>query len=241
MPLVVLDPVVLVNTGKVPDGPSAKLLTLLAYGRTNVYLRKGAETEARALKHSSVDTPPDLDRGWASMDSDAYAKTFADYSALVTSIPAEGGTQDDWRLALSQGVIDRVVRRVGRLRDKEQLDLDAEIVARAVSEHVARWIPDRWASVPDYTGTGCIDANVSIHTALRAGAPLVVTRLKDACQPHKPQMYEPVDPGDEYPFGVTQAVHLDQLVAAFCQKFDFYAIDASVLERIAPSGPQHNR
>jgi hypothetical protein len=137
-------------------------------------------------------------------------------------------------------MIDRVVRRIGTLRDTQQLDLNAEIVARAVTEHVARWIPDRWRSVPDYTETGCIDSNVSIHTALRIGALLVVTKLADACGPSGRQMYDPVDTDQDYPVGVTQAVHLDQLVDAFCQQFDFHAIDASVLERIAPSGPQHN-
>jgi hypothetical protein len=216
------------------------VLTLLAYGRANAYLSTGAHTEFGLLQQStSGQTPRDLARARAPMDRDAYARTIANHGALVASIPAPGVEQDDWCLALSQGVIDRVVRRIGQLRDTQQLDLDAEIVARAVSEHVARWIPDRWRSVPDYTDTGCIDSNVSIHTALRIGALLVVTKLDAACGPTGRQMYDPVDADQDYPLGVTQAVHLDQLVDAFCQKFDFHAIDASVLERIAPSGPPH--
>lgn len=241
MPLVVLDPVVLVNTGKVPDGPSAKVLTLLAYGRAKAYLASGANAEIGLLAQRTTGrVARELERARAPIDRDVYARTLANHGALVASIPAPGVEQDDWCLALSQGVIDRVVQRIGALRDTEQLDLDAEIVARAVTEHVARWIPERWRSVPDYTQTGCIDSNVSIHTALRVGALLVVTKLPAACGPTGRQLYDPIDAGQDYPLGVTQAVHLDQLVDAFCQQFDFHAIDAGVLERIAPGGPQHN-
>jgi hypothetical protein len=237
MPLLVLDPVVLVNTGKVPDGPSAKLLTLLAYGRATGYLNAGAEAEAEWLQQWLSDMPSGLRSDWASADGDAYAYTFAARRALVDSIPAQGRSFD-WCLALSKSLIDRVVRRIGRLRDSEDLELDAGIVAAAVSVHATRWIAEDWESTPDYTATGDTDANVSIHTALRAGAPLVVTKLSDACTPEDPQMYYPIDADQGYPLGATRAVHFDMLVDAFRQEFDFQAIDAGVLEQIAPTGLQ---
>jgi hypothetical protein len=237
MPLVVLDPVVLVNTGKVPDGPSAKLLTLLAYGRAIGYLNTGAEAEARWLGHWLATNPPGPAQDWASADGDAYAYTFAARKALVEAIPAQGRTFD-WCLALSKPLIDQVVRRIGRLRDSEDLELDAGIVAAAVSVHAARWIAEDWDSTPDYTATGDTDANVSIHTALRAGAPLVVTKLADACEPENPKMYYPIDADQGYPLGATRALHFDMLVDAFRQEFDFHAIDAGALEQIAPTGVQ---
>jgi hypothetical protein len=237
MPLVVLDPVVLVNTGKVPNGPSAKLLTLLAYGRAIGYLNAGADAEAQWLRQWLSDTPRGEAHGWASMDRDAYAYTFAARKALVQSIPAHGRSID-WCLAISKTLIDRVVRRIGRLRDSEDLELDAGIVAAAVSVHAARWITEDWQSTPDYTSTGDIDANVSIHTALRAGAPLVITKLPDACEPETPKMYYPIDGDDGYPLGATRAVHFDLLIHAFRQEFEFHAIDAGVLEEIAPTGTQ---
>ena len=237
MPLVVLDPVVLVNTAKVPDGPSAKLLALLAYGRALGYLNEEANSEARALEQWQPDTPLDLERGWASMQNDAYANTFAVQQALARSIPARGKSFD-YCLATSNALLERVVRRVGRLREAEGVELDAGVVSAAVSVHAARWIREDWRSVPDYTGTGHTDANVSIHTALRAGAPLTVTKIADACELGSPRMYSGIEPNEEYPLGVTAAVHFDFLVSAFGHDFDFHAIDASVLERIAPSGPQ---
>jgi hypothetical protein len=237
MPLVVLDPVVLVNTGKVPDGPSAKLLTLLAYGRAIGYLNGGGDAEAQWLGHWLSTTPPGLGQDWASADGDAYAYTFAARKALVESIPAQGRSFD-WCLALSKSLIDQVVRRIGRLRDSEDLELDAGIVAAAVSVHAARWIAEDWDSTPDYTATGDTDANVSIHTALRAGAPLVITKLADACEPENPKMYYPIDADQGYPLGATRALHFDTLVDAFRQEFDFHAIDAGVLEQIAPTGLQ---
>jgi hypothetical protein len=237
MPLVVLDPVVLVNTGKVPDGPSAKLLTLLAYGRAIGYLNAGADAEARWLRQWLSETPRGEGHSWASTDGNAYAYTFAAREALVQSIPAEGRSID-WCLAVSKTLIDRVVRRIGRLRDLEDLELDAGIVAAAVSVHAASWITEDWQSTPDYTETGDMDANVSIHTALRAGAPLVITKLADACEPETPKMYFPIDGEGGYPLGATRAVHFDLLIHAFREEFDFHAIDAGVLEQIAPRGVQ---
>jgi hypothetical protein len=237
VPLVVLDPVVLVNTAKVPDGLSAKLLTLLAYGRANGYLNAGANAEAHWLQQWPPDKPLDVKHGWASMDCDAYAYTFAARKALAQSIPAQGRSSD-LCLAISKTLIDRVVRRIGRLRDTEDLDLDAGIVAAAVSVHAARWITDDGHALPDYTATGDTDSNASIHTALRAGAPLVITKRADACEPDTPKMYYPIDPHQDYPLGATRAVHFDLLVHALCQDFDFHAIDARVLEQIAPTGPQ---
>jgi hypothetical protein len=235
VPLVVLDPVVLVNTGKVPDGPSAKLLTLLAYGRAAEYLNEGAITEERMLRHSRRSMPLDPTNGRASMNGDAYAYTLSARNALMRSIPEEGRTSG-LCLAISSTLIDRVVRRVGRLRDTEDLELDAGLVAAAVSVHAARLITDDWASMPDYTATGDTDSNVTIHTALRAGAPLVITKLLDARELGTARMYYPIDPDQDYPLGVTRAVHFDLLVRALCQKFDFHAIDARVLEQIAPTG-----
>lgn len=237
MPLVVLDPVVLVNTAKVPDGPSAKLLALLAYGRTLRYLNAEANSEARALEQWQADTPLDLELGWAAMQSDAYANTFAVQQDLAGSVPARGRCSDCC-LATSNALLERVVRRVGRLREAEGIELDAGVVSAAVSVHASRWIREDWSSVPDYTGTANTDANVSIHTALRAGAPLAVTKIADACEPGAPRMYSWIDPDEDYPLGVTAAVHFDFLVSVFSHDFDFHAIDASVLERIAPSGPR---
>jgi hypothetical protein len=237
MPLLVLDPVVLVNTGKVPDGPSAKLLTLLAYGRAIGYLNAGADAEAQWLQQWLADTPPGRCHGWAAADGNAYAYTFAARKALMESIPAQGRSID-WCLALSKPLIDRAVQRIGRLRDSEDLELEAGIVAAALSVHAARWIAEDWDSTPDYTATGDADANVSIHTALRAGAPLVITKLPDACGPEHPKMYYPIDADQGYPLGATRAVHFDLLVDAFRQEFDFHAIDARVLEQIAPRGLQ---
>jgi hypothetical protein len=237
MPLVVLDPVVLVNTGKVPDGPSAKLLTLLAYGRAIRYLNGGGDAEEQWLQQwlsPSVRVPTEPERRRM---GDAYAYTFAARRALVDSIPAQGRSID-WCLAISKALIDRVVRRIGALRDSEDLELDAGVVAAAVSVHAARWIAEDWESTPDYTATGDTDANVSIHTALRAGAPLVITKLAGACEPEDPRMYYPIDGDEGYPLGATRAVHFDMLVDAFREEFDFLAIDASVLERIAPAGVQ---
>jgi predicted nucleic acid-binding protein len=211
VPLVVLDPVVLVNTGKVPEGPSAKLLTLLAYGRAVEYLDEGAHTEAQVRQQARA------------------------RKALKQGIPPSGRTSG-LCLATSTTLIDRVVRRIGRLRDSEDLELDAGIVAAAVSVHAARLVTGDWDSIPDYTATGDTDANVSIHTALRAGAPLVVTKLLDACEPETSTMYYPLHPGQDYPLGATRAVHFDLLVRALCQEFDFHAIDARVLEQIAPTG-----
>lgn len=233
----VLDPVVLVNTGKVPDGPSAKLLTLLAYGRASGYLDEGAKAEVRLLHHWRPGTPLDLQHGQASTNGDARAYTVAARNALAQRIPAQGRTSG-LCLAISKELIDRVVRRIGRLRDTEDLELDAGIVAAAVSVHAARWITDDWDSMPDYTQTGDTDANVSIHTALRAGAPLVITKLQGACEPQTPKMYYPIDSDQHYPLGATRAVHFDLLIHALCQDFDFHAIDASVLEQIAPAGTQ---
>lgn len=235
VPLVVLDPVVLVNTGKVPDGPSAKLLTLLAYGRAIGYLNEGAASEERMLRHSRRSMPLSRKNGRASTNGDAYASTLAARKALMQSIPADG-RNIGLCLALSHTLIDRVVRRIGRLRDTEDLELDAGIVAAAVSVHAARFITDDWASVPDYTGTGDTDSNVSIHTALRAGAPLVITKLLDARELGSSRMYYPIDAEQEYPLGATRAVHFDLLVRALCEDFDFHAIDARVLEQIAPAG-----
>jgi len=238
VPLVVLDPVVLVNTCKVPEGPSAKLLTLLAYGAANAYLNEAANAEARLLQYWASNTPLGLQQGWASQDTAAYINKFAAYRDLVTSIPAKGRT-NTWGLALSQTLIDRVVRRVGVLRDKQDVQLDADVVALTVTDHAARWIAEDWSSVPDYTGSGCVDSNVSIHTALRTGAPVVVTKLVDACEPDTPRMYYPIEAHQDYPLGATRAVHFDLLLYAFRQEFEFDAIDATVLERIAPSGPQN--
>jgi hypothetical protein len=235
VPLVVLDPVVLVNTGKVPDGPSAKLLTLLAYGRAVGYLNEGAGSEERLLRHSRRSMPLERANGRPSTNGDAYANTLADRKALMQSIPAPG-RNIGLRLAISHALVERVVRRIGMLRDTEDLELDAGIVAAAVSVHAARFITDDWASVPDYTGTGDIDSNVSIHTALRAGAPLVITKLLDARELGSSQMYYPLDADQEYPLGATRVVHFDLLVRALCEDFDFQAIDARVLEQIAPAG-----
>jgi hypothetical protein len=234
VPLVVLDPVVLVNTGKVPDGPSAKLLTLLAYGRAIGYLNAGANAESHWLQQWPPDAALDLDLGSAETDDTAYAYTFAARNALAQSIPAQGRSSD-LCLALSKKLIDRVVRRIGSLRDTEDLDLDAGVVAAAVSIHATRWIDD-WGSTPDYTATGDTDANVSIHTALRAGAPLVITKLPDACEANTPKIYYPIDPDQHYPLGATHSMHFDLLIDALCRQFDFHAIDARVLERIAPTG-----
>jgi hypothetical protein len=236
VPLIVLDPVVLVNTAKVPDGPSAKLLALLAYGRALIYLNEQATSEARALGQGLY-TPLGLERGCASMHSDAYANTFAVEQALAKSIPARGRCSG-CRLAISDALLERVVRRVGKLRETEGVELDAGVVAAAVSVHAARWIREDWSFVPDYTGTGHTDANATIHTALRVGAPLAVTKIADVCDPESPRMYSSIDPNQDYPLGVTAAVHFDFLVSAFGADFDLHAIDPSVLERIAPRGPQ---
>jgi hypothetical protein len=232
---VVLDPVILVNTGKVPDGPSAKLLTLLAYGRAIGYIDEGANTEERLVRHSRRAMPLDPKNGRASMNDGAYAYTVAARKALMRSIPPQGRSSA-LCLAISSTLIERVVRRVGRLRDTEDLELDAGIVAAAVSVHAARLITDDWASMPDYTATGDTDANVTIHTALRAGAPLVITKLLDARELGTSKMYYPIDPEQDYPLGATRAVHFDLLVRALCEDFDFHAIDARVLEQIAPTG-----
>jgi len=236
---VVLDPVLLTNTGKVPNGPSAKLLTLLAYGRTLAYLNEGANAEARLLQYQLPDTPQDLLHGWASSDGDAYAHTFAARQALAQSIPPLGRSID-WCLALSDGLIGRVVRRVGRIRDEEDVELDDDVLVRALRVNAPVQILEQWDSVPDYTGTGCADSNVSIHTALRAGAPLVITKLGDACKADDLTIYGPMDRGQSYPLGRTGVVHFDTLIDAFGEVFDFDAIDASVLERIAPTGPQRS-
>jgi hypothetical protein len=236
MPLVVLDPVVLVNTGKVPDGPSAKLLTLLAYGRAIGYLNAGANAESHWLQQWPPDTAVDVSHRSPETDGTAYAYTFGARNALARGIPVHGRSTD-LCLALSTKLIDRVVRRIDRLREAEDLDLDAGIVAAAVSIHAARWSADDWDFTPDYTETGDMDCNVSIHTALRTGAALVVTKLPDACDPETPRMYYPIDPDQDYPLGATHAMHFDLLIDALCQEFDFHAINARVLEQIAPTGP----
>jgi hypothetical protein len=237
VPLVVLDPVVLVNTAKVPDGLSAKLLTLLAYGRALGYLNHDANSEAQAMEQWRPGTPLDLKHGWASMHSDPYTNTFIARQTLARAIPAQGRCFD-CRLAISNALLERVVRRVGKLRETESVELDAGVVSAAVSVHAARWIREDWTSVPNYTDTGHTDANVSIHTALRAGAPLIITKSADACDAGSPRMYTGLGPDEDYPLGVTAAVHFDLLVGAFGQEFDFNAIEASVLEQIAPSGSQ---
>lgn len=238
-PLVVLDPILLANTGKVPDGPSAKLLTLLAYGKTLGYLNESANAEARLLQQWLPDTPQDLLHGWASADSDAYSRAFTARQALAQSIPARGHSID-WCLTLSENLIDRVVRRVGLIRDQDHVNLDDDVLIRALRVHAPRQILERWESVPDYTGVGCIDSNVSIHTALCAGAPLVVSKLPAACHADADglKIYRPMDHERQYPLPRAGVVHFDALVRALSEVFDFAAIDASVLERIAPTGPQ---
>jgi len=236
---VVLDPIVLANTGKVPDGPSAKLLTLLAYGQALAYLNEGANAEARWLQKWLPGTPQDLGHGWASKADSAYGNTFANRQALVQSIPP-GGRSLTLCLALSESLIDRVVRQVGRLRDQQGVELDDDVLIRALRIRAPVQLVEQWDLVPDYTGTGSTDSNVSIHTALRAGAPLVVTRLPDACEPADLKIYRPIESSQAYPLGSTGVVHLDWLVELLSNEFDFHAIDAGVLERIAPSGPQRS-
>ena len=46
----------------------------------------------------------------------------------------------------------------------------------------------------------------------------------------------PVPTCGNYPLGATRAVHFDLLARALCQEFEFHAIDARVLEQIAPTG-----
>lgn len=244
MSLLVLDPVVLVNAAKVPDGASAKLLTLLAYGRTVEYLTGGAAAEQRRLAEVRAASPPAardcaLDDGSWSMDGQALAYSVAAKTALERSIPP-AGRRDHYSLAISKKLIDCVVRRIGMLRDTEELELDAGVVAAAISSHASRRVSRGWGTVPNYTDSRKVntDANVCIHTALRAGAPLVVTKLRDACRPDEPKLYYPADGDQSAPLGATKAVHFDHLVDLLSRDFDFHAIDAAVLGRIAPSGGQ---
>ena len=207
----VLDPIVLVNTAKVPDGMSAKLLTLLAYGGVTAYLN--------------------INPGAGKPDTHAAQR------ALTQAIPAAAWSSE-WCLASSQTLIDAVIQRVGRLRDQDQVELDTGVVAAAVAVHAVRWIPERWDAVPSYTGTHNTESNVSIHTALRTGAPLLITKSPDACPPETPSLYRSRAANDEFPLGAVRAVHLDLLVEALRQTFDFDEIDARVLEKIAPTGPE---
>jgi hypothetical protein len=237
---VVLDPVVLANAGKLPDGPSAKLLTLLAYGQTLAYLNERANAEARQLRHWPPGTPGDLPSGSASVDRESYSKMFIRRQALARSIPA-GGHSIDWCLTLSEPLIDRVVRRVGIIRDQDNVELDDDLLVRSLRIHAPVQLLEQWESVPDYTGVGCLDSNISIHTALCAGAPLVVSKLPAACKSDGQTIYRPMDQKREYPYPRrTGVVHLDTLIRAVSETFDFSAVDASVLERIAPTGPQRS-
>ena len=239
MSLAVLDPIVLANTCSMPDGQSAKLLTLLAYGGTRLYLTEGADAEAREQQQllDRIDPSLGLRQGRPSTREAAYRKRTAVYHELVSSIPAQARNHT-WGLALSQAVVDRLVHRIGVLRDTEELQADADRAAVAITNHATRWVPSaKLGSIPDYTS--CVDANVSIHTALRTGAPLVVTKLASCCEPGTPRFYESSTIDRRlYPLGATKAVHIDWLVDALGEEFDYDAIDASVLERIAPGADE---
>ena len=234
MSLAVLDPIVLANSCSMPDGHSAKLLTLLACGAARFYLTEGADAEAGELQQELDKFDSSLVLGLhqnpPSRGDAGYAKRSARYDELVTSIPPQA-RYHTWGLALSQSIIDRLVHRIGVLRDKEELQADADRVAVAVINHARRWVPKgKLGPVPDYTAAGCVDANVSIHTALLTGAPLVVTTLASCCEPGNPRIYEAISgDGRDYPLGATKAVHLEYLVDVLSQEFDFDAIDASVL------------
>jgi hypothetical protein len=223
VPLVVMDPVVLVNTAKVPDGPSARLLTLCAYGQTA----------------TSLATPG------AKFRSD-YAYWLARYEALSQSIPAEGRAEH-WGLVLSHVLLDRVANRIGELRDAEEAQLDADHIVSSLFANAKHFVPDdsnellvpsEWNELPDYTRAGCIDSSISIHTALRGGAVFVVTKLPAACDQDSPRMYSPLAPSPKYPVGATQARYATAFFDGLRQDFDFDAVDASVLERIAPGAAE---
>jgi hypothetical protein len=237
VPILVLDPIVLVNTRRLPYGSSAKLLTLLALGRTNGYLNEGADAEAQLLRQLLPPPPVDLAQGWTRINGDAaYEDTFEKRKLLMDAIPP-GGQSIEWGLAVSTQLIVRVIRRVGKLRYEQGLKLEAGAAVAGATSHTFRGVWESWKTVPDYTGSGDEDANITIHTALRTGAPMVVTKLAAACERESPRRYDSTDDGQSYPLGSTYAIHFDDLVQALRDEFDFDGIDASVLLRIAPEGP----
>src|SRR5690348_17079104 len=111
MPLVVLDPIVLVNTAKSPMRTSAKLLTLLAYGRTSAYLQRVADAESAEAQ--DITDPSDLE-AWGKTSGEAYSNTLTAHALLEESIPVAdtGERPQNWRMAVSRELLDRVGRRV---------------------------------------------------------------------------------------------------------------------------------
>src|SRR5690242_20669319 len=174
MPLVVLDPIVLVNTAKAPEGMSAKLLTVLAYGRVCAYLQRGLAAEEAELRDTAV-----LGKGWDANVVRARRNAHVARAELERAIPLNGSgcRPDDWRMAVSYELCGKALRRVGRLREEHNLNIDAGTVWASFVMHASQVLAETWGAVPDYTGFGDydLDGNVSIHTALRMGAEMLIT------------------------------------------------------------------
>lgn len=242
MPLVVLDPIVLVNTAKSPSGTSAKLLALLAYGRVCAYLHRVAAAELTEMADigDRDDIGDPRQSAWGMAIQRAYDNAVAAHTELERSIPPnqDGIRPGNWRLAVSRELCHRVLLRTDALRSYVELDggtVWGQIVLHASERLWETWSPDH---VPDYTDGESFDGNVSIHTALRMGADMLISNDPAVCaDPREPTGYSFLTP-HQASAPQLHAVHLDWLVAAMLDNtgFDLDGVDATVLERVAPSG-----
>lgn len=240
MPLVVLDPIVLVNTAKVPLGMSAKLLTLLAYGQACAYVQRGAAAEMAGM----ADLAGHGALGWGTAAERAYDNALAKKAELEKSIPSgpSGFPPGDWRMAVSRELQHRMIKRIGQLRDKQQVELDGGQVWGTIVSHAHEVLWETWAvnNIPEYIEKKHRDANVSIHTALRVGASFLITKDPAVCaDPQQATGYSYASAPPQASGPQLIAVHLDWLVNALREAdFDLESVDPTVLERIAPTGPQ---
>jgi hypothetical protein len=236
--LVVLDPIVIVNTAKAPDGPSAKLLTLLAYGRARRFLDQGVAEESQAVADRAGET------NWEGKLDGTYSYTAEMYEELERAIPG-AASLEPWHLAVSFELLDEVLRRVNQQNEEHQRGIDGETLVATLASHTVKLVRGDWGAVPDYTRAGDVAGNVSIHTGLMGQADLLITRSPSVCPGDRLTPYAAIGNGHGEAALVTSAEASRRLVAAplmnvvhslRSQDFNFDAIDASVLERVAPTG-----
>jgi hypothetical protein len=135
-----------------------------------------------------------------------------------------------------------MIQRIGQLRDKQQIELDGGQVWGTIVSHAHEVLWETWAAsnIPEYVDKEHRDGNVSIHTALRVGASILITKDPAVCiDPRQatPYSYATAPRHVAQPQPQLIAVHVDWLLRAMREAdFDLEGVDPTVLERIAPAG-----
>jgi hypothetical protein len=196
----------------------------MAYGRVCANL-DGLQAVEEASWRGELRLCPEWDEFVAranAYEGDARAE-------LEDAIPPDwsGHRPRDWRLAITHELCLEVERRIEELSLRGVV-LDPDTTVASLVIHASRYGSETWGGgVPDYTGRGDYDrqGNVSIHSALRLGADLLVTKNPDVLRTR----YLP-------------SAHLDTVIARLRRDgLALEDVDTSVLERLARSAARVRR